>query len=52
MDDPRFTESIAGTVFFMQEPAGPAGCNKVLWDEVYAKVLAVATKNGWEPISK
>jgi hypothetical protein len=52
MDDPRFTQSIASTLFFMQEPAGPDGCDKVLWNEVYAKALAVATKNGWEPISK
>ena len=52
MDDPRFTESIAATLFFMQKPAGPDGCNKVLWDEVYAKVLAVAAKKGWEPLGK
>jgi hypothetical protein len=52
MDDPRFTERIAGALFYMQKPAGPDGCNKVLWDEVYAKVLAVAAANGWEPLSK
>jgi hypothetical protein len=47
MNDPRFTESLASTLFFTQKPAGPAGCNKVLWDEVYAKVLVVAEKKGW-----
>jgi len=52
MDDPRFTKSIAATLFFMQKPAGPDGCNKVLWDEIYAKVQAVAAKNGWEAPGK
>lgn len=52
MDDPRFTQKIASYLYFMQKPAGPDGCNKVLWDEIYAKVLAVAAKSGWEPLSK
>jgi hypothetical protein len=52
MDDPRFTHKIASTLYFMHKPAGPDGCNKVLWDEVYAKALAVATKEGWQPPSK
>lgn len=52
MDDTRFTASLAATLFYTQKPAGPVGCNKVIWDEVYAKVLVVATKNGWEAIGK
>jgi len=52
MDDSRFTQSIASTLFLTQKPSGPDGCNKDLWNEIYAKVLAVASDMGWEPPSK
>lgn len=52
MDDPRFTQGIAAVLFHTQKQDGPQGCNKVLWDEVYAKVLAVAAEKGWEHPSK
>jgi hypothetical protein len=48
LDDPRFTQRAASTLFSSHPPEGPKGCNRVLWDKIYAKVLAVAEENGWK----
>lgn len=47
LDDPRFKTRAASALFFKKKPEGPPGCNKALWDEIYAKVLAEATEQGW-----
>jgi hypothetical protein len=52
LDDPRFAATAAIVLFAQHAPEGPDGCDKRLWAEIYAKVLAIAAKNQWEPPPK
>ncbi len=52
LDDPGFRQSATTVLYFMYTPDGPDGCDKGLWSEIYAQVLADAEKYGWEKPTK
>jgi len=52
LDDPGFGPSAAAVLWFSRSAEGPEGCDRALWDEVYAKVQAHAQKSGWSKLDK